>query len=188
MPIKQLQSSTTPAITLADAKQHLRVDVDDDDALIETLVSVVYQAAQERTERTLLQATWRLSLDAFTFTMLLPKPPCVSVQSVKYIDTNGTEQTLDPATYVLDTQSEPARLTPAPNCTWPATQARINAVWVDYTAGYGVEPASIPTPIVQWMKLAMSDLYDNRARSSDKPNVPQHFADSLLDPFIMVGC
>ena len=48
----------------------------------------------------------------------------------------GVQQTYDPANYIVDTITEPARLTPLPSRPWPATQFRINAVTVEWVSGY----------------------------------------------------
>ena len=168
---------------MAQAKLHLRVDHADDDELIEDLITVARQAAEDRCGRSLISCGWRLTLDGFLPALELPNPPCISVQSVKYFDADGIERTLDPQHYFVDVVSEPAMVVPAVGLAWPPTQDRINAVVVDYTAGYGVQASAIPRPIVQWVKLAMGDMYDNRNGSSDKPNVPQNFVDSLLDPY-----
>jgi uncharacterized phiE125 gp8 family phage protein len=176
-----------PVITLAQAKLHLRVDFDDDDDLINAIITVAQEYAEERLGRTLINTGWRLTVDQFSPAIELPNPPCISVQAVSYIDSTGTERTLDPCCYLLDSVAEPAYLVPAPGYSWPASQDRINAVWVDYSAGYGSTAANVPTPIVQWCKLAIGDMYENRNRSSDKPSVPQNFADALLDTYRMWG-
>lgn len=75
---------------------------------------------------------------------------------------------------------------PAVDVTWPTTQDRINAVTVVYTAGYGASAASVPKTIKHWIKLAVSDLYDNRGLSADR-TVPQDFARSLIDPYRVYG-
>lgn len=187
MVTKRIRKPTESAMTLQQAKLHLRVDFDDDDELIQDLITTVREAAEDRLGRTLINTGWRLTCDAFTPVLTLLNPPCISVVSVNYIDPNGATCTFEPACYLLDDASEPARLVPAPGSAWPQTQQRVNAVWVDYNAGYGDAATDVPTPIVQWMKLAMTDLYDNRSRSADKPKLPQNFADGLLDTYRIFG-
>jgi uncharacterized phiE125 gp8 family phage protein len=175
-------------MTLAQAKAHLRVDFDDEDGYIQSLIDVAREAVEDRLQRTLINTGWRLTVDAFSPALRLPHPPCISVQSVKYFDASGEERTLDPDSYFLDSVTEPAYLVPAAGGAWPETQQRINAVQVNYTAGYGATAADVPTPIVQWMKLAIGDMYENRGRSNEKPAVPQNFADGLLDTYRLWGC
>lgn len=186
MPVRRMQQPAVEPLTLVQAKQHLRVDFDDDDELITDLISVARETAEDRTSRALILSRWRLTVDAFSPALELPNPPCLSVQSVTFFDVDGVQRTLDPADYFVDTVSEPAYIVPAAGRSWPATQDRINAIVVEYSAGYGAAAADVPKPVVQWIKLAMTDLYDNRSLSADKPQVPQNFADSLLDVYKMV--
>lgn len=68
--------------------------------------------------------------------ILLPKPRAVSVPSIQYINLAGELATLDPATYFVDVNSEPARIVPQPGLYWPYTQGWLpNSVIVSYTAG-----------------------------------------------------
>lgn len=187
MPARRISPSTVEPLTIEQAKLHLRVDYSDDDELITELIKVARATAEDRIGRTLISTGWRLTANKFSPALELPNPPCISVESIKYIDTTGTEQPLNLADYLVDQVSEPARIVPTAGRDWPETQDRINAVVVDYTAGYGTTADKVPTPIVQWMKLAIGDMYDRRNRSAEKPNVPQDFADSLLDVYRMWG-
>lgn len=187
MPARRISQPAAEPLTLEQAKLHLRVDYNDDDELITDLITVAREAAEDRLGRSLVSCVWRLTVDKFSPALVLPNPPCITVESVRYLDADGIERTLDAANYLVNTVAEPACIVPAVGVTWPSTQDRINAVVVDYTAGYGDAAANVPKPITQWMKLAIGDMYDNRNRSSDKPSVPQNFADSLLDTYLMWG-
>jgi uncharacterized phiE125 gp8 family phage protein len=183
MPVRIIAPATgaVQPVTLAEARAQTRADCNDEDTLITSLASVATQAASDRLQRALVPTRYRLTLDSFPDAVELLKPPIMSVESVKYIDIHGDQQTLDPQDYFLDSVSEPGYLVPATDRTWPATQDRINAVEVEYTAGY--PDSAIPTPIKQWILLALGDMYNNRERSAEKPAVPQHFADALLDTY-----
>lgn len=57
-----LQLVTPPAgepVSLAEAKQHLRVDGGDDDLLIGSLITAARQAAETKTGRQLITARWK---------------------------------------------------------------------------------------------------------------------------------
>lgn len=177
-------------ITLARALVHLREDSDggENDAYIQSLIAVAREACEERCERTLITTPLLLTMDAFETCIDLRSPPVASVQSVVYTDVDGDEQTVPPADYVLDPTSNPARLLPAPGKSWPATQAdAVGAVRVAYTAGYGDTEASVPTPIKQWMLLAIGEMYELRSASAERPAVAHHFADALLRPYQILG-
>lgn len=92
----------------------------------------------------------------------LPRAPLQTVDSITYVDGAGAVQTLAPSAYLVDAISEPARITPAPDTTWPSTQARANAVTVTFTAGYGTTGAAVPVGIQHWILLMTATLYENR--------------------------
>lgn len=171
------------------ALAHLRVDDSESVDYVAGLIAVARQQAEDRTERTLMPSTWTLRLPAFPAAdggaIELLRPPIIGVTSVQYLDADGTLQTVDPASYVVDTQSEPGRLLPLAG-SWPATATHPQAVTIVYTAGYA-NAAAVPMPIKQWMLLAMGDLFELRQRSSDKPALPQDFADGLLAPYRLLG-
>lgn len=179
---------TAEPLSVAEALVHLRLDDDESIDYVDGLITAARVHAEDRTERTIMPSTWVLKLDAFPVCygglIELLRPPVTEVTSVTYIDAAGTTQTLDPSTYVVDTASEPARLVPV--AAWPSAASRPGAVTVTYKAGYA-NAAAVPMPLKQWMLLAVGDLYELRQRSSDKPALPQHFADSLLGPYRLLG-
>ena len=98
---------------------------------------------------------------------LLPLPPTQSVASVKYLDRDGVLQTIDPSEYVLDEFNEPARLAPMPGFTWPLSRVAvlgpvINAVTVEFKAGYGDTADTVPETLKLAMKIIIGHLYENR--------------------------
>ncbi len=186
MPTIKITDAAAEPITLADAKVHLKEDLVDagNDSYITGLITVARQAAEERLQRTLLTTTWLRSDSGFTRGCIpLAFPRIQSIDWVKYVAEDGTLTTLDPAAYELEATHEPGLLLPAYGLAWPAARARPGAVKVQYKAGYGDTAASLPKPIVQWMLLALTDLYENRARSSERPVLPQDFADGLISSF-----
>lgn len=184
--IKITDASVEP-LTLAQAKDHLRETLVDagNDAYITALITVARQAAEDRLQRTLLETTLQRVLPGFPCSdaIKLSLPSVLSIDWVKYIDASGVEQTLAPTEYSLQPGSEPGQLWPAYGKSWPSHRCQPGAVHVQYKAGYGSTADKVPTPIVQWIKLALTDLYENRARSAERPAVPQQFADSLLDTY-----
>lgn len=108
--------------------------------------------------------------------LLLPRPPLQGVEAVTYTDGAGTEQTLDPSAYVVDTASEPGRITPV--STWPAgTDVRIR-----YTAGYGDNEDNVPQRYRQGIRLLVGHWYANRESvviGTIATSVP-HAADALF--------
>lgn len=176
MPTTRTTGPSVEPFDLAEAKAHLRVEGSDDDALITALITTVRQACEDRIERTLITSTWVHEMDYLELRTRLPMGPVQSVASVQYMDTDGVRQTLPDDQW----QFTAGILLPVHLAMWPLRLVQPGAARITYTAGYGTTGASVPKPYIAWMKLALTDLYDNRGRSSDRPAVPQQFAESLL--------
>lgn len=155
---------TPPAeepVSLDEAKAHLRVDHDTDDDLITALIAAARQFAETFTRRAFVTQTWRLELDAFPAEIRLPRSPIQAVTSVQYVDEAGSTQTLGSSLYVLDKATEPARLIPAYDQSWPAARNFTAALKVTYTAGYG-DAAAVPQAIKQALLLLIGHWYERR--------------------------
>ena len=122
------------------------------------------------------------------FEIFLPLPPLASVESIKYIDTDGTQITLANTEYKVDLTSEPARIVPAYGKAWPATRSEIAAVEVAFTCGYGAAAAAVPQGIKNWMLLRIGAMYENREEIVVGSGVNKvQFVDGLLDQFRVVS-
>lgn len=200
-----IQLVTPPAeepVTLIEAKLHLRVDFDDDDTLIASLITAARQAAETLTGRQFITARWKQVLDCFpgpslmgvpagqAFTLpghaiLLAKAPVQSVVSINYLDMSSVNQTMSALSYTVDAACEPARITPVFGQIWPICLPQIGAVSVTFDAGYGTA-AQVPEGIKSWIKLRVGSLYAHReevaALSRGRiDSLP--FIDGLLDPY-----
>lgn len=206
MPYLLTSPPAAEPILLADAKLHLRVDITDDDALISALITAARQQAEAITQRQLINATWKLALDAFPgpslmgvpygvplslpgHAILLNKSPITAVTQIQYLDMQGTSQTLSPSQYAVDLTSEPARVTPVFGQIWPPTLPQIGAVNITFTAGYGADGTTVPEGIKRWMLIRIGSMYEHREENTILPRgklEPLPFVDGLLDPFKVV--
>ena len=205
MPLQLITPAAQEPVSILEARQHLRVDFDDDDALISALISAARQAAEMLTGRQFITARWKLVLDSFPgpslmgvpagvpFTLpghaiLLPKGPVQGVVTITYLDMAGVLQTMPAANYAQDLACEPARITPVFGQIWPIPLPQIGAVSVTFDAGYGA-PEQVPEGIKSWIKLRVGSLYAHRedvAALSRGRIEPLPFLDGLLDPYRMV--
>ena len=168
---------TPPAcepIALSDAKDHLRVDFTDEDAVIQRLLAQARDQIESNCRRVLVPQTWLLKRDGFPgqdpfytqrgmHSIILPKPPFQSLAWFKFVDVAGVLQTLTATDtagnltggafygYQLDPGSEtqPARLTPPWAKPWPPTRRIPNCVQIQFTAGYA-DPAAVATALAAW--------------------------------------
>lgn len=202
MPMQLITPPAGEPVTLLEAKAHLRVDFDDDDGLIQALISAARQAAETITSRQFMTARWKLVLDSFPgpslmgvpagqpFTLpghaiLIHKSPVLNVVNINYLDMAGVVQTMPPSSYTVDTACEPARITPVFGQIWPISLPQIGAVSVSFDAGYG-DASAVPEGIKSWIKLRVGSLYAHReevAALSRGRIESLPFVDGLLDPY-----
>lgn len=175
---------TPPAalpVSLASAKMNLRIDDSDQDDLITAWIEGITAHAEHYTGRSFVNQTWRVTLDTFPDAIELP-PPVSSVISLKYLDEEGTEQTLDPTDYIVDSVSEPGYLVPGVDKAWPATYDRINAVYVDVVSGYGATYTDVPAGLRLYILAKLTEQFDPSVRV-EKDTVQASFIDSMLDRY-----
>jgi len=146
------QTLVTPAasqpVTLSEAKAQCRVLSNDEDAYINGLIAAATAHAEKQTGRAILPQTWRLTLERFENEITLPQSPLRSVASVSYLDAAGASQTLANSVYTVDVTSTPGRIVLAKDQEWPETLESVNAVTIEYEAGYTVAPAPIKHAIL----------------------------------------
>ncbi|HET7255568.1 MAG TPA: head-tail connector protein [Xanthobacteraceae bacterium] len=108
----------------------------------------------------------------------LPRPPVISVTSVKYLDTEGVEQLLDSEIY----EPRGDTIVRAHGKSWPAVRSDAESVRVRYQAGY----AEVPWPIKAAAMLMIGDLFANRETVTDLQSsriVMSATVESLLSPY-----
>lgn len=189
-------------MTLDEAKIHCRIDLDetDEDTYISTLITVARQLAEHLTGRAFVERVLEVAFSHFPgYEVEIPKPPLQSVESIKYTDMDGVEQTVAPSIYQVDTRRSLfsyGRIKPAYLQTWP-TDVRstdYDAVRVRYTAGYtpvgspttdALRQAAVPAVLKQWMGIRIAMWHEHREPivvGTIVADIKRDFVDGLLDP------
>lgn len=133
----------------------------------------------------LLTQDWCLTLDHFVPCIHLPGAPIKSVQSIKYDDPDGTEQTLDPELYHIDLGTQPVRLTPAYRKSWPITRAMPGSVRITYRLGEE-DGTSVHPRLIDFICLVVSTRDKFREAVTATPSVVKEIPygiSSILDDF-----
>ena len=149
-------SAASAIVSTADAKAFFGVDASftDDDTLIANAIAAATDWAEHETGRQIGQATLDIFLDAFPSRIYVPHVPLQSVTSIKYVDDDGTQQTLSASKYKVDSSDErqPARIDPAYDEVWPATRRQTNAVEVRIVCGYSTVPELLLSAVKQYAR------------------------------------
>jgi uncharacterized phiE125 gp8 family phage protein len=162
-------------ISLGEAKEHLRVTQDTENALIDVMITAARQRAELVSRRALVTQTWKYVTDAWPVLpsqalswqsdqddFVLPFPPLITVGSVVYYDTAGSPTTLPSSTYIVDSVSEPGRLSLAYAKAWPSTALQPkNGIVVTFDAGYG-NATAVPAMFKVAIKAIIAHWFENR--------------------------
>lgn len=166
---------TDPVVTLSDAKKALGISLTDTSqdpaitAAIDAASDALDPAAGGWLGRALRPQSWELQLRSFglqhryfqvnprqaqaapAHAILLPYPPLLSVDSVKYIDVNGADQTLllgtDYRVMGMGQVYGKAYIAPLYGLSWPVPRIDDASVRVRFTCGYDEDVAIMPSSL-----------------------------------------
>jgi len=173
--LTEVTAPSAEPISTAEAKLHLRVDISEDDAVIDRLVGAARRRVEQFTRHALITQTWRLSLSEWPSgdAIEVPLPPLQSVGvSIKYKDTAGNESTFSSSSYIVDTDPTPGRIVLAYGESWPGTALYpTSPIAVQFTAGFGDAGSDVPEDIRQAILLLVGHYYENREASVAVGNV-----------------
>jgi uncharacterized phiE125 gp8 family phage protein len=181
MTTREVSPPTVLAVTLAEAKNQLRIDQADTsfDSQLTIWIAGIAKEAEHQTSRKFVNRPMRVTLDRFEPSIRL-SAPTFSVESVKFLDVDGQQRTLAPADYFVDQVTEPGYVMPALGRAWPATSPRALAVQVDYTGGYGPDATTVPGEARLYILARLTELWDPAVKEF-KETVRSNFTTRLLD-------
>lgn len=189
--LEVVTAASKPVLSTDEAKLHLRVDVSDDDMLIDAFVSAATAHAEQYMRRALISRTYRYWLDGWPSdgVIWLPMPPLRSVSSITYYDEDDADYTLATSEYYVDAVSMPGRVMLRRDGSWPSVTLRVaNGVAVLFEAGYGTAASDVPEDVRNAIRLLVGHFYENREAVVSTGAVPKELpfaVRALLDPYRM---
>tara|TARA_R100001244_G_scaffold121245_1_gene90877 strand:+ start:5453 stop:6082 length:630 start_codon:yes stop_codon:yes gene_type:complete len=164
--------NTTAINSLVECKAHLRIEVSDDDAYINSLALVAKQTIESycnifimETECTQLCDTW---VDTYQLYYGAPKnlmngtSSYIDVIKFQYFDTAGVIQNWATTDYIVDDTSMPARIGLDPSGDgYPNIENRLNAIEITYDVGMA-ETDDVPEALKQAALILVGQWYENR--------------------------
>lgn len=187
---RRVVEPTVEPLTLSAVKLHLRVDGNDENGLIHSLITTARILCEQHGWLSCCTQTWRVYVSSWPQTpLLLPRHPIQSISSIKYFDAADAEHTLSSSIYVLTpAPGLDAYLSLAADQNWPSESlsTRRYPIEIEYVAGFGDE-SSVPRTIKQWMLLQIGTMFEQREAVQIVPGVSNSikmdFVDGLLDEY-----
>lgn len=150
-------------LLLAVTREEVKDEIDriDDDTINQKLDRYIAEATEQveiDARRVVMSQTLRMNLDRFPCDEIeIRRSPIQSITHVKYL-TGGSLATLSPSLYEVDLTCEPARLRPVLNARWPTTDCALNAVQIEFVAGYETQ-ADVPAYLKRVILAVVRGLY-----------------------------
>lgn len=167
MNVTRTTEPATEPVTLAEAKEHLRiVDFTDDDVYITALIAAARRTVEDMTGRTLIDTVFTQATRSWQACVDLYRGGATSIVSVKYDDTDNAEQTVSNTLYGIHPHGDGcAALAFYSEFTDPELVDRpfIDRIRIQFTAGYGAAATDVPQPLRQAVLYLVAHLYDNRS-------------------------
>jgi uncharacterized phiE125 gp8 family phage protein len=151
MPTIQTSPPVTEPVSVAEAKAHLRVPHNDDDAYISTLIKTARQSIEAKTGLGLISQGWSVFLDDWPEqgVIELPLAPVLDVIDIKVHGDDDSFAIIDPAHYYADKVSRPARIILRGSRDWAAPGRVANGIEILLTIGFVIVPEPLREAVLQ---------------------------------------
>lgn len=176
---------TASPVTLDEAKSHLRVTYDDDDAMIQGFIDAAVSHLDGWDGvlgRAMVEQTWEQPFGAFSDRMLLRLTPVIEVVSVGYTDRDGVSQTVQAADYELVNWGGRGEVRTVGDAVWPEVSADVaTPVSITFKAGFGT-PAEVPWALKAAILMHVATLYEYRETMASSVE-PTRAYEALVAPY-----
>lgn len=182
--LQRITAPSDPPVTLQEVKTSGRISTTAHDAMLAGLIMSAVEAVEEYCNRSLISQTWKLIIDDLDDDDdgVLPRPPLQSVTSIKYMDSNGEQQTVDSSIYQVDTASEPGRILLLPWKMWPVVGIGYkNPIEITFVAGYGATAETVPAKIKQAIIALVVHWYDKGVGEEIPKGIKRALDNSRVD-------
>lgn len=174
-------------ITLDEAKSFLRVDGNDEDTLISSLITAARIHVEVSLSQGLITQSWSYLVDSWPATreLTLTMKPIQSIAEIVTYNQNDVATTYAADNYDVDILSDRARIFIKNASVPPAPGRYANGIEIKMVVGYGSLASDVPEPIRQALRLLVTHWFENREPvmfGQSALQVPNSI-ESLLSPY-----
>lgn len=188
MKLKRTSAPLLEPITLQEARDHLRVTTTGENTVIGFEISDARTYLEKQMSVLMMACGYEGYLDCFPDKpwMEIPLSPVTGVISVEYFAPGASVlSTLASSNYIFDDVHRPPRINLAPNCNWPSTEDRVNAVKIKFNAGYN-SANDVPENWKRALKLVLTNFHEHRG-DEGLVTLPKTISDMIfIDTLITV--
>ena len=174
--------------SVAEAKDFLRIEHDDDDAVIAALIAAARGHVEALSRRALLTQTWRFVLDAWPAgSRFDPRMgPLRNVIAARAFDAGNNAHSIDAGSFVVDAA---ANIIASPCWAMPQPGRSTAGIELDVELGYGLLAADVPDALRHAIRMLVAHWYENRGLAAIGASVAMLPAGvgALIAPYRMLS-
>lgn len=160
MPVSILTPPEALPVSLSGIKQFLRIDQDDDDALLTQLAEAATAQVEAQIKQSLINRTVRQYVDCIPGcgSVLLEGWPVREIVKVTGFDESGSETVISADHFRGEIRLDPATISFSPrlNADHP------NGIEIDFVCGYGESAQDVPSNIIHAINRLLAHWYEHR--------------------------
>ena len=169
MNVDLITGPTLEPVLVTEAKDHLRVTINEDDGLISSYIITAREEVEDWTRRTIMTQTWDYYLNQFPAgnAIILPFGNLQTVTHVKYTDSDAAVTTMVVTTdYLVETNGEGhGRIVLPPDTSWPTDVLySTKPIVIRMVCGWTTQ-ALVPAKIKSAIKILVAQMYEDRGEN-----------------------
>ncbi len=177
-----LNGPAVEPVSVPEMRGYLRLDHEDEDALIAGLIKAGRLLVEAASRRILVESRWRLVLDRWPpgRVLRLPLSPLIALERVELRDELGAWNDLDLALFDASPEADPPRIRVAAAVPEPGQPH--GGIAIELKAGFGPTAQAIPEPLRQAVRMLVARWFENRGDLAGPQALPAD-VQALLLPF-----
>lgn len=180
--LERIEAPAETPVSLAECKSHLRITASTEDDYIHDLLdaAVAFTDGMGALGKAMVTQKWRQYFGPNPGSVRLAILPVQAVTKIAYYDPDGNEQTATLTDFDVFGNGQATSVQPSAGKSWPTTQDRPDAIWIEYESGYG-DAADVPTPLKHAIKMLVAHWYEHRENAVEAAQVAVPFGyDALI--------